>query len=216
MKRILLYAPMNFVKVMGFGDVFEHVEEMELHRIFRFDMHDMITMQRFKLHDPDFDLQNLVGTNGISSIQVVKEDRARGEYIVMVKTHTTAGFDKLLKNFDFIIDYPINIDRNGVKIPFISTQNHLKEVLEKVKKLIGNNFKVLNINPVKPNIETVQSLLTEKQQNIVTFAAKKGYFEIPRKISSKELSDHFDISTSAINEHLRKIEKRIFHYLFVD
>lgn len=207
---------MDFVKKMGFGEIFEHVEEMEVLRIFRFDMHDMITMQRFKLYDSDFDLQELVGINGISSVQVIKEDKARREYIILVKTHTTVGFDKLLKNFDFIIDYPINIDHKGVKIPFISTQQHLKEVLDKVKKLIGNEFKVLNITSVKPNVETIQSLLTKKQEVIISFAAKKGYFDIPRKISSKDISDHFNISVSAVNEHLRKVEKRIFNYLFVE
>ncbi|NHI94369.1 MAG: hypothetical protein EAX96_17890 [Candidatus Lokiarchaeota archaeon] len=216
MKRILLYAPMEFVKKVGFGDVFEYVEEMELLRIFRFDMYDMITMQRFKLKNPHHHPKMVVGLSGIESIQVIQEDKEQGNYVILAKTHTTVGFDKMLKDFDFILDYPINIDQKGVKIPFISNQKKLKAVLEKVKKMIGNDFKVLNITSIKPNIETIHSLLTKKQKDIISFATKKGYFEIPRKITSKDISDYFDISTSAVNEHMRKIEKRIFNYLFVE
>ncbi len=214
MKRILMHASMNFIKQMGFGDIFEQVEEMELLRIFRFDLHDMITMQRFKLKNPKDNLYDLIGLGGIQSIQILKEDKAQGEYIVLAKTHHSVGFDQMLKDFNFILDYPIHVDQKGVKIPFISNEKRLKEILVKVKKMVGNEFRVLNISAIKPNIETIQSLLTDKQKNVISFAVKKGYFEIPRKISSKEISDHFNVSISAVNEHLRKIEKKIFYYLF--
>ena len=82
--------------------------------------------------------------------------------------------------------------------------------------MIGNEFKILNVSSIKPNVETIKALLTKKQKEIILFATRRGYFEIPRKISSKKISEHFQISTSAVNEHFRKIEKRIFNYLFIE
>ena len=207
---------MEFVKKVGFGDVFEYAEEMELLKIFRFDMHNMITMERFRFKDPNFHPNMLIGTSGIKFIQILKEDIEKKEYTVLVKTHANVGFDQIFNDFDFILDYPIYVNQEGLTIPFISSQKNLKAILESVKKIAGNQFKVLNITSVKPNIESIKTLLTEKQQEIISFAVKKGYFEIPRKISSKEISNHFDISISAVNEHLRKIEKRIFNHLFIE
>ena len=207
---------MEFVKKVGFGDVFEYAKEMELLKIFRFDTHNMITMERFKFKDPSFHPQMLVGMSGIKFVQILKEDPKNGEYTLLVKTHATVGFDQIFNDFDFILDYPIHVNQEGLTIPFISSQKNLKAILESVKKIAGNQFKVLSISSVKPNIESIKALLTEKQQDIISFAAKKGYFEIPRKISSQEISKHFDISISAVNEHLRKIERRIFNHLFVE
>jgi predicted DNA binding protein len=36
-----------------------------------------------------------------------------------------------------------------------------------------------------------------------------GYYEVPRKISSEELSSHLNADKSTVVEHLRKAEKKL-------
>ena len=52
------------------------------------------------------------------------------------------------------------------------------------------------------------------QKEIIFYAVRHGYYDIPRKISSRELANKFNISESALYEHLRKIEKTIFNSIF--
>ncbi len=212
----MLFAPLKIVREVGFGDIFEIVEEMEISRIFRFDLHDIISIIRFKLKDPNMNPLKIVGISSIEFIQILKEDKTRGEYLALAKNHSTTGFDQILKDFDFILDFPIYFDQEGVKIPFISTQKVLKGLLERVRQMVGNEFKILNISSIKPDVENFKALLTKKQREIISYATNNGYFEIPREISSKEIADHFNIAISVVNEHIRKIEKRFFHYIFLE
>ena len=53
-----------------------------------------------------------------------------------------------------------------------------------------------------------------KQHEIALYATRNGYYDTPRKIGAKELATHFNISISAVNEHLRKAEKTTMHYFF--
>ncbi|MGM0470564.1 MAG: helix-turn-helix domain-containing protein [Promethearchaeati archaeon] len=39
-------------------------------------------------------------------------------------------------------------------------------------------------------------------------------FEIPRRINTKKIAKHFKISRSALYDHLRKIERTIYHSIF--
>ena len=40
------------------------------------------------------------------------------------------------------------------------------------------------------------------------------YFEIPRRINSQKIATHFKISRSALNDHLRKIERVLYNSIF--
>jgi predicted DNA binding protein len=54
-----------------------------------------------------------------------------------------------------------------------------------------------------------ETLLTERQQEVLAVAIEKGYYEIPRQATNEEIAADMDCSTSTVGEHLRKIESRI-------
>jgi len=57
-----------------------------------------------------------------------------------------------------------------------------------------------------------EGVLTERQESILRSAYELGYFEYPKKISIKELSEHLGLSISTLSETLRKSEKKIIEY----
>ena len=55
---------------------------------------------------------------------------------------------------------------------------------------------------------------TKRQIDIATYAARRGYFKIPKKISGKEIADHFKISETAVNNHLKRARNVAMEYFF--
>jgi predicted DNA binding protein len=56
--------------------------------------------------------------------------------------------------------------------------------------------------------------LTQRQEDIMRFAYSSGYYEYPRRIKLRELSQIFDISPSTMSEILRAGQRRVFSEYF--
>jgi predicted DNA binding protein len=46
--------------------------------------------------------------------------------------------------------------------------------------------------------------MTERQRETVAFAVQAGYYDVPRRCRTSDLADHFDISSQATMERLRR------------
>lgn len=58
-------------------------------------------------------------------------------------------------------------------------------------------------NPTKPG-DSPWFGLTEVQRDTLLYAVDKGYYAIPRQISTQELADEFGVSDQAVTERLRR------------
>ncbi len=66
--------------------------------------------------------------------------------------------------------------------------------------------KVSNIND--------DEMLTEKQEKIIQVAFERGYYDFPKRIGIKELSEMFSISTATLSEILRRGQRKIIEDYF--
>ncbi len=57
--------------------------------------------------------------------------------------------------------------------------------------------------------------LTDRQREVVQLAYNRGYFEVPKLISLKELSDEVGVSPSSVDEILKRAEKKILSRYFM-
>jgi predicted DNA binding protein len=51
--------------------------------------------------------------------------------------------------------------------------------------------------------------LTEPQYEALSLAVERGYFEIPREVTYKELADELDISEQAVSERVRRATNKV-------
>jgi predicted DNA binding protein len=70
-------------------------------------------------------------------------------------------------------------------------------------------YKILGLSSVDTKAESLLSKLTIKQRQALLTAFALGYYDVPRRISSEELSRHLDADKSTIVEHLRKAERKL-------
>jgi len=86
-----------------------------------------------------------------------------------------------------------------------------QESISKFIELTKNYGEIVNMSFHKAAYREhdIISVLTDKQREILLAAYKYGYYEYPKRIQSKKLSQKINISKSTLLEHLRKAEGRI-------
>jgi predicted DNA binding protein len=215
LKQITLRISKEFLKFVGFYDLFKYVERMEVVHIYRYDDNNMFAIQKFKFLSPEFKPEDLVGVEGLGITYVEMLAQKEGEFVCLVKTHKKNRIHDLLIDPNIGFEMPMVFTQDNIVISIIADEKRLKSTIEQVgKHITEDSFKILSISPVRPEINSIYSILTAKQLEILKEALKKGYYEIPRGVSAKELAEAFDISVSALNEHLRKAERKILYTIF--
>ena len=90
--------------------------------------------------------------------------------------------------------------------------------------MMGEQENLSNFVDMMKNVGTIQrmsfrraayhkadilNVLTDKQREVMVAAFKNGYYEYPKKISSKALSQKVNISKPTLLQHMRKAEGRM-------
>jgi predicted DNA binding protein len=114
---------------------------------------------------------------------------------------------KVLMAENVIFGFPFIVSKEKIVFTVITDNAYLKTVL-KVLKSVGF-IKKMSFHKPSFSEYNILSCLTERQKEIIIAAEKHGYYEVPREITSEELSRKLGISKATTVEHLRKAEKRI-------
>ena len=152
-------------------------------------------------------------------------ERNGREVLCFLKLHRDKGFWPKRISGNWTIIPPIIIDKKYVKENLL-IRDSFDEVYKAYSKYI-KNLEIIAINKVENNTDLLdlqsQQILQnvqpyphfpKRQHEITLYATRHGYYESPKKISAEELAKKFNISISAINEHLRKAEQTAMKYFF--
>lgn len=72
-----------------------------------------------------------------------------------------------------------------------------------------------SVSSYQPNINSRSAVLTTREQEVLTTAIGRGYYQNPRQTTHANLATELDISASAIGKHLRNVEAKVFSSDFV-
>lgn len=193
-------------------DFFEAVECVEGKAILKVDLEKGV-----KIAVCDFNDMNLPEEWKI--LDILKE--TENVYTCLLKTHYAspglkakqlldekdyASFRALFES-DVILDLPFILSKEKTVVTFSADYKYMRKLLENIN-LMGD-MKSISIQPAAFAEHSVLSCLTERQKEVITAAEKSGYYDVPRKTSTKELSKKLGISRATTIEHLRKAEQRI-------
>jgi len=211
LKKIVLKIPLD-PRSKEFFDLLEKYELLQIHR---HDDNQIFVTQKVKFKDITMHPRMLEGEHyGMSYIEVIDEDKGKNEFIFFSKHNLIKETKDFLDKLDLIIDPPIILDQDRLLVSVIAESKNIEEFFDSLDSFYGGKLEILSISHMHLNYENLFLKLTDRQKEIVYYAVQHGYFEIPRKIDSRKISTHFNISQSAVCEHLRKIERKIFHSIF--
>jgi predicted DNA binding protein len=206
-KLVIEFAPDMLIRKLQ-GKMFESMESMELLELLRIDYEKGIKLGLMQITvKPGFVLEDVDLPDNVEISNVLKSEGNR--YTCIVKVKVPKEFKKMMKDFnlDLIWTSPSYISKDKTIISCIGEEDDLRKFMEVCKNL--GTIENVSFKKAAYQEHDILSALTEKQREIVIAAKQFGYYDMPRKISSEDLSKKVGISKATLLEHLRKAEIRL-------
>jgi len=222
MKIIRLQIPGNFLEYIGFSDLFQELEFVEILNAFQYDQTHFFALEKIRFK-----------SNLIQNLNQFIEDRFKpqffkllnqvgNEIICIMRQNRSSGFYPIIDAGPWALLFPIHIS-NDILLINIICQNEYTKQLFKNLSLFTKNFKIIGMTDVD-KLDRFDNTLwrsaiplpefTKRQKDIATYAAKNGYFNSPKKIKSSQIAEHFGISVTAVNKLLKKAENIAMEFFF--
>jgi hypothetical protein len=194
-----------------FGSNSEKVEVLEALRCFKCDTQGLAIICRLRLKDRNMNIQDLLMGKGLlTNIELLYKEKDESVIVFMEGRSCVPKPPKDIKQPKMLMARPpdfLNVDR--MKVEMIGKESEIKKLLHYMNKRGDNSFKILGLTSIDTKEESLLSKLSIKQRQALLTAFALGYYDVPRKISSDDLSRHLNVDKSTIVEHLRKAERKL-------
>jgi len=119
---------------------------------------------------------------------------------------------ELAQEYALMIDTPIEFTgRGSVEMTVIGDHDMVRQAIDELPESLS--VSVDEAGAYSPDRRDMLSMLTDRQLEVFQKAVELGYYEIPRRTTHKEISNHLECAPSTVDEHLRKAESRVLRAL---
>ncbi|WP_202935059.1 helix-turn-helix domain-containing protein [Halorussus amylolyticus] len=150
--------------------------------------------------------------SALSSVSTIQEyettpidDRSFYVYVRETANEHARRFRELLVDTDLLVVPPIEYGGDGEMVFEIAGES---EELQTVVAGVPDHLSVSvnRLGEYDAYRESQVAALTDRQAEVLEVARKRGYYELPRRTSVREIADELDCAKSTVANHLRKAE----------
>jgi len=194
-----------------FGSNANRVEVLEALRCFKCDTEGLAIICRIKLKDRNMKIQDLLMGKGLlTNIELLYKEKDESMVVLIEGRSCVPKPPKDIKPPKMLMARPPDfLDVDRMKVEMVGKENEIKKLLHYTNKWGDNSFKILGLTSIDTKGESLLSKLTPRQRQMLLTAYALGYYDVPRRISSDELSRHLNVDKSTVVEHLRKAERKL-------
>jgi DNA binding protein with HTH domain len=193
-----------------FGSNADKVEVLEALRCFKCDTQGLALICRIRLKDKSMTVTDLLHKGLITNIETLYTEKD-GSVVVFIEGKSCVPQPpKDMELPKMLMTHPPDfLDVERMKVELVGKEDEISKFLQYTSKLSCNSFKILGLTSIDTKGESLLSKLTSRQRQILLTGYALGYYDVPRKISSDDLSRHLNADKSTIVEHLRKAERKL-------
>ena len=194
-----------------FGSNSERVEVLDALRCFKCDTQGLAIICRLRLKDRNMNIQDLLMGKGLlTNIELLYKEKDDSLVVFIEGRSCVPKPPKDIKQPKMLMARPPDfLDVDRMKVEMVGKENEIKKLLHYANKWGDNSFKILGLTSIDAKGESLLSKLTPRQRQMLLAAYALGYYDVPRRISSDDLSMHLDLDKSTVVEHLRKAERKL-------
>jgi predicted DNA binding protein len=212
MRKVTVVLDTRSVTAFGPEGFFENIERIEGRQLVRFDPKEgvKVAIADFVMR-PGHKPSEIPWPKGARIVDVIGQDGDR--YTCILKVIAEGWMLKLTALFDLDVIYLPNMyaDRESIVFSFVSDDDRLRKLVATVK-LLGVVKDVHMSEFALPDTGAL-SELTEKQREVITKARQLGYYDVPRRATTKQVAEALGISKATAVEHIRKAERRLIEHV---
>lgn len=208
MRRLIIEISENELEKIGVSQSsISKIKSLNLLNLLRQDPQELSGIWRIEFKSNDAKVEELEDTFQ-TEIQVLQQEK-NGAYTIFMRVgpRLSSTLSSVTGGGGYFFQ-PIEIQDGKIKISFIGSIRQVKSFISSLKDL-GIHFKITSLTDQNFSPTSPLNKLTEKQRKILLMAYKQGYYDVPRKITSKQLAKKMGISDATLIEHLRKTQQRL-------
>ncbi|SDK04307.1 hypothetical protein SAMN05216226_11567 [Halovenus aranensis] len=151
--------------------------------------------------DPEAVIASMRDHRAIHSYELLESgrERALGKY----ETSDT-GLYEFVERSGFTIEFPVDVEVGWYAFDLTGT----REELDRLEAALEALPRPYELDALVTTAET-ESLLTDRQRELLEAAVREGYFEVPRGCTLAELADSVGVDKSSASTVLRRGEARL-------
>ncbi|MFX0176077.1 MAG: helix-turn-helix domain-containing protein [Candidatus Hodarchaeota archaeon] len=222
MKVVRLQIPGNFLEYLGFSELFQELEFVEILNAFQYDQKHFFALQRIKFKRKIMaDLEKYIETSfQPESFQLLNQ--SDDEILCIMNQTNATGFFPIVELGPWAFLFPIHISQEVLLINIISQNEYVNQLFKKLSSFT-NKYEIIGLSDLNELSQSDDTLIrsaipfpkfTKRQREISRYAALNGYFKSPKRINASEIAEQFGISEKTVNKHLKEARNLAMEYFF--
>jgi hypothetical protein len=103
---------------------------------------------------------------------------------------------------------PLELDEDSARVTFVGSRAAIARFLSLLRRR-GLHYRTVSISDLGLSQQSPLNALTDQQRRVVRAAYERGYYDRPRRVSSKALAESLGMSSSTLVNHRLKAERRL-------
>lgn len=207
-RRIVVEMPVeDFVRLKGGGAFYQAVESFSVLQVLRAGPGGASSIVQIRPKDPKMGFDDLAR---LAHRELQLLDTNGDTFTCLMKTgRATSPLRRLGLNLGrgYIVP-PIEIGRERARLTYVGNSPEVGRFLHALRRL-GLRHRSVSISDLRLSPGSPLTALTDKQVRVVRAAYQEGYYDRPRRVTSKALARRLGLSSSTLVNHRLKAERRI-------
>jgi hypothetical protein len=210
MRRATLEVNYKDAWMKIFGKYSNKIDLLEALKCFKCDTQGLALICRIRLKDNKMPIKELQGKGLLTKVEVLYKEKDGSLVVFLEGKSCVPPPSKNVKPFHIMMSKPPEfLDIDKMKVEVIGKEKEMQKFLNYTATLNSRPFKLTGLSALEPRQESHLANLTNRQRQSLIIAYSLGYYDVPRKVSSEEVSRHLNMDKSTFVEHLRKAERKI-------
>jgi predicted DNA binding protein len=167
----------------------------------------------YKVGERALELGEINGDNPQEVVETLRDHRSIHSYELLESGRERAlgkyetsdtGLYEFVERSGFTIEFPVDVEAGWYEFDLTGT----REELDRLEAALDSLPRPYELDALVTTAET-DSLLTDRQRELLEAAVRKGYFEVPRRCTLAELADEAGVDKSTASTVLRRGEARL-------